>query len=563
MNVQTGISQYTGSDQPPLVPDTIGDIFDRTVAANPEGEGLVVRHQGIRWTYLQYQREVERLAGGLLSIGITKGDRVGIWAPNCYEWCLTQYATAKIGAILVCINPAYRKAELEYALNKVECSALVTAERFKQSNYHTMLHSLVPELSSCAPGELQSERFPHLKSVISTAQEPPAGMYRFSEICERGEAELSRLPGIAADLDAHDAINIQFTSGTTGNPKGATLSHHNILNNALMCAQNMKFTHEDRLCIPVPLYHCFGMVLGTLVCVGTGATAIFPGDAFEPDETLRAVHEERCTALHGVPTMFIAELDSPAFGNFDLRSLRTGIMAGSPCPVEVMNKVRDKMHMGEILIGYGQTECSPINHMTLTDDPVEKRVNSVGKPVPHCEIKIVDADGEVVALGDKGEICARGYNVMRGYWNDEQRTTETIDTDGWLHSGDIGVMDEEGYVQVTGRIKDMIIRGGENIYPREIEEFLYGHPDILEVQVFGVPNERLGEEVCAWIQPRDNADLDEQAVLDFCRDKIAHFKVPRHIHFVDQYPMTVTGKMQKFVMREQMTELLSQENKKA
>ena len=551
------VSELSGPTEQPLLDETIGNAFDRIADRYPEREALVVIHQDIRWNYKQYQLEVDRLATGLLALGVEPGDRIGIWAPNCFEWCLTQFATAKIGAIMVCINPAYRLYELEYALNKVQCKAIITAERFKSSDYLGMLRELAPELDRCDPGELQSEKLPHLDTVIRMGEAFTPGMFNFEEICEQGGVdEMKRMAAISTTLQPMDAINIQFTSGTTGSPKGATLSHHNILNNGKLVGNGMRLTEFDRLCIPVPLYHCFGMVMGNLACISHGSTAILPADAFEPELTLAAVQNEKCTALHGVPTMFIAELDLPNFGEFDLSSLRTGIMAGAPCPIEVMNRVLNEMHMSEVLIAYGQTETSPVNHMTSADDSIDKRVGSVGRPAPHCEIKIIDADGRTVGVGEKGEICCRGYAVMQGYWDDQERTTETIDNDGWLHSGDIGIMDEEGYTQVTGRIKDMIIRGGENIYPREVEEFLYTHPDILEVQVFGVPDERYGEQVCAWIKLRDGTVLSEQAVKDFCRDQITHFKVPHYVRFVTDFPMTVTGKMQKFVMRDAMSEEL-------
>lgn len=558
MHEPLAFSQLTGPVDEPLVEDTIGRAFDRIVEQFPDHEALVVRHQGIRWTYLDYQREVDRLACGLLALGIKPGDRVGIWAPNCYEWCLTQFATARMGAIMVCINPAYRLYELEYALNKVQCRAIISAERFKTSDYLGMLAELAPELAHCQPGELKAAKLPHLSTVIRMGGEATSGMFNFDEVCAMGTAaETARLAELTATLSPEDDINIQFTSGTTGNPKGATLTHRNILNNGKLTGDGMKLTERDRLCIPVPLYHCFGMVMGNLACITHGSTAVFPADAFEPEVTLATVAEERCTALHGVPTMFIAELDHPQFKKFDLSTLRTGIMAGAPCPVEVMSRVLGEMHMSEVLIAYGQTETSPVNHMTTADDSIDKRVGSVGRPAPHCEIKIIDPDGAVVPVGDKGEICCRGYAVMRGYWDDGERTADTIDAQGWLHSGDIGVMDAEGYTQVTGRIKDMIIRGGENVYPREVEEFLYTHPDIQEVQVFGIPDARYGEAVCAWIRPQDGVTLDEQAIRDFCRDRITHFKVPQHIRFVEEFPMTVTGKMQKFLMRNAMVAELS------
>jgi fatty-acyl-CoA synthase len=537
--------------------ETIGKCFRTTAAAFPDHTGLVVRHQSIRWNYAEYLEHVDELATGLLALGIQPGDRVGIWAPNCYEWCLTQFATASIGAIMVCINPAYRVYELEYALNKVQCRAIITAERFKTSDYLGMLRDLAPEIDSCEPGALRSQKLPHLEIIIRMGEEPSAGMYNFGEVCRLGEpAHYDRLAELGQSLDPDSPINIQFTSGTTGNPKGATLTHTNILNNGKLVGDGMKLTERDSLCIPVPLYHCFGMVMGNLACITHGSAAVFPGDAFEPSTTLAAVAEERCTALHGVPTMFIAELDDPGFDDYDLSSLRTGIMAGATCPVEVMRKVLDRMHMSDVLIAYGQTETSPVNHMTATDDPIEKRVGTVGRTAPHVEVKITDESGNPLPVGERGEICVRGYSVMDGYWDDEQRTAETIDEAGWLHSGDIGIMDSEGYVQVVGRIKDMIIRGGENVYPREVEEFLYTHPDILEAQVFGIPHEKYGEEVCAWIQLQEGAQLTEEALRDFCRDRITHFKIPSQIRFVNEFPMTVTGKIQKFLMREDMIKVL-------
>ncbi len=550
-------SYKCGAATTPLIYDTIGNLFDITVARFPDSEALIIPHQGIRWTYREYQQQVNRLATGLLALGIEPGDRVGIWAPNCYEWCLTQFATAKIGAILVCINPAYRLYELEYALNKVQCRAIVTAEVFKTSRYLEMLQTLAPELAGCEPGKLKSAKLPALETVIRLGEGKTPGMHNFGDICRLGGAdELARMTELAGLLSPDDAINIQFTSGTTGNPKGATLSHCNVLNNGQVNGDVMQLTERDKVCIPVPLYHCFGMVIGNLGCVTHGSAAVFPGEAFEPLATLQVVAEEHCTVLHGVPTMFIAELEHPQFGQFDFSHLRTGIMAGAPCPVEVMKKVIDKMHMEQILIAYGQTELSPVSHITEPHDPLEKRVGTVGKPCPHLETKIVDETNRVVAIGDKGEICTRGYAVMRGYWDDEEKTCETIDQGGWLHSGDIGVMDDDGYVQVTGRIKDMIIRGGENVYPREVEEFLYTHPSIQEVQVVGVPDERLGEQVCAWIKCHEGQTLSEDDVREFCRDKITHFKVPRYIRFVEDYPMTVTGKIMKFKMRDAMVEEL-------
>jgi fatty-acyl-CoA synthase len=553
-------SYYCGASSAQIIYRTIGDYLDEIADTFPDNEALVVRHQGVRWTYSQFRQEIDRLATGLLALGIGPGDRVGIWGPNSYEWVMVQYATAKIGAIMVCINPAYRLHELEYALNKVECKAIVTAESFKTSEYLRMLETLAPELAKSEPGALKAEKLPHLQTVIRMGTETTAGMFNFENVCDMGaDAHYQRLAELKGELRPDDPINIQFTSGTTGSPKGATLTHCNILNNGYLTGEGMQFSHRDRLCIPVPLYHCFGMVLGNLACLAHGATAIYPDASFDPLTTLQTVQEEKCTALHGVPTMFITELDHPQFGEFDLSTLRTGVMAGAPCPVEVMKRVIGEMHMEHILIGYGQTEVSPINHLTLPEDSLEKRTETVGRAVPWVEIKIVDADDRVVPIGEKGEICTRGYSVMRGYWNDPERTRETIDEAGWLHSGDLGTMDAEGYVKVVGRIKDMVIRGGENVYPREVEEFLYQHPKIAEVQVFGVPDEKMGEEICAWVQLREGETMTEEELKEFCRGQITHFKIPRYVRFVDEYPMTVTGKIQKFIMREQMAAELAQE----
>jgi fatty-acyl-CoA synthase len=550
-------SYYCGASDTQIIYQTIGNYFDRICDNFATEEALVVRHQQIRWTYRQLQIEVNRLATGLLALGIAPGDRVGIWGTNSYEWVMVQYATAKIGAIMVCINPAYRLYELEYALNKVACRAIVCAERFKGSDYLGMLRELAPELPGSEPGQLRAARLPHLQLVIRMGEAASPGMLNFPEVCALGgPVEVARLEELQCTLRPDDPINIQFTSGTTGSPKGATLTHCNILNNGYLAGAGMGFTHADRLCIPVPLYHCFGMVLGNLACLAHGATAVYPEASFDALATLQAVEEEKCTALHGVPTMFISALEHPRFAEFDLSNLRTGIMAGAPCPAEIMQRVIDDMHMPDILIGYGQTEVSPLNHLTLPGDSLEKRTQTVGRAVPWVEIRIVDKQGIVVPIGEKGEICTRGYSVMRGYWDDEERTRETIDAAGWLHSGDLGIMDGEGYVRVVGRIKDMVIRGGENIYPREIEEFLYTHPAIAEVQVFGVPDPRMGEEVCAWIQLRSSCSLTEAQLKEFCREQISHFKIPRYVRFVQEYPMTVTGKIQKFAMREIMREEL-------
>ena len=550
-------SYYCGTSSTQIIYETIGAYFDGICEAFPENDALVVRHQGIRWSYREFQARVDALAAGLIALGIEPGDRVGIWGPNSAEWVVVQLATAKIGAIMVCINPAYRLYELEYALNKVECKAVVSAEAFKTSDYLSMLNELAPELRQCDPGQLASEKLPHLTTVIRMGESATPGMFNFDQVLKMGgETEAQRLAELQTILKPDDPINIQFTSGTTGNPKGATLTHCNILNNGFLTGEAMRLTDQDRLCIPVPLYHCFGMVLAVLACVTHGSAMVFPGEAFDPLETLATVEAERCTALHGVPTMFIGELDHPRFDEFDISSLRTGIMAGAPCPVEVMKRVLTQMHMEDILIAYGQTELSPINNMTLPNDSLERRTETVGRAMPWVEIKIVDEDGRVVATGQKGEICTRGYSVMRGYWNDPERTAETIDAAGWLHSGDLATMDEEGYIRIVGRIKDMIIRGGENIYPREVEEFLYQHPAISEVQVFGIPDEKMGEQVCAWVQLNEGMALTEDELKAYCKDQITHFKIPKYVRFVTEYPMTVTGKIQKFVMRDQMLEML-------
>jgi len=546
-------SYVCGDADEALIYETIGNYFDNIVERFPDNDALLIPYQNIHWTYKKFQQEVNRLATGLLNLGISKGDRVGIWGPNSVEWCLTQFATAKIGAIMVCINPAYRAYELEYALKKVDCKAIITAESFKSSQYLQILQEVVPELSSQTPEFLQLKSFPQLEMIIRMGNEKTPGMLNFDDVCNRGSQEdYLELANLKNILMPDDAINIQFTSGTTGTPKGATLTHCNIINNAYLSAKAMRFDETDKLCIPIPLYHCFGMVLGTLLCVTTGSTAVFPSIAFDPEETLKTIEQMGCTALHGVPTMFITELELPNFSDYDLSSLRTGIMAGASCPEEVMKRVMQDMHMKHILIGYGQTELSPLNHITRPDDSVVQRIETVGRVVPRIEVKIADSQGRVVTVGEKGEICTRGYSVMQGYWNDEEKTKETIDEAGWLHSGDIGIMDEEGYVRVVGRTKDMVIRGGENIYPREVEEFLYTHPKIQDVQVFGIPDETMGEELCAWIKVQGGESMEASEIKAYCRGKVAHFKVPKYIKFVDDYPMTVTGKVQKFKMREEM-----------
>jgi len=540
------ISYDHGVSDKKLIGETIGVFFDRTVETHRDREALVVRHQNVRWSWGELGRRVDDLAAGLLTLGLERGDRVGIWSPNTSEWTLAQFATAKAGLVLVNVNPAYRRAELEYAMNKVECKALILAPALKTSNYLEIVDDLV-----------KANKLPHLKHVIRLGPEKTPGMLNFDDVATAGgNAEKTRIAELAPKLQFDDAINIQFTSGTTGFPKGATLSHHNILNNGYFVGEGLKLTPDDRLCIPVPLYHCFGMVMGNLGCLTHGSTMIYPSEAFDPLATLQAVAEERCTALYGVPTMFIAQLDHPDFAKFDLKSLRTGIMAGSPCPIEVMKKVQSHMHMGEVTIAYGMTETSPVSTQCATDDPVERRVSTVGQVLPHIEIKIVDTEGRAVPRGETGEFCTRGYSVMKGYWNDEAKTKEAVDEAGWMRTGDLATMDEEGYVNIVGRLKDMIIRGGENVYPREIEEFLYRHPKVQDVQVIGVPDPRYGEAVCAWIKLHAGQTATDEEIRAFCQGQIAHYKIPRYIEFVPEFPMTITGKIQKFVMREQTIEKL-------
>jgi len=552
-----GLSHVHGDTTAALSGQTIPALLAETVARFGERPAVLFREQGMRWTWREFAAQVDEMAAGLLGLRLQRGDRVGIWSPNRAEWLVTQFATARIGLILVNINPAYRLHELEYALNVSGCRAIVTAERLKTSMYLQMLQTLAPELVHSEPGALKAAKLPALQWIIRMGDERTPGMLNYGTLLERGRASLQtqHLDAISAQLDCHDPINIQFTSGTTGNPKGATLTHHNVVNNARFIAQCMRFSEADSLCIPVPLYHCFGMVLAVLACTATGARMVFPGEAFEPLATLQAVAEERCTALHGVPTMFIAELDHPRFAEFDLSSLRTGIMAGSPCPIETMKRVVAQMHMHEVTIAYGMTETSPVSFQSSTDDPLERRVSTVGRIQPHLEVKIVDGEGRTVPVGEKGELCTKGYAVMQGYWGDAARTAEAI-RDGWMHTGDLATIDAEGYCNIVGRVKDMLIRGGENVYPREVEEFLFRHPKVQSVQVFGVPDPKYVEEVCAWITLKPGETCTEQEIRDFCRDQIAHYKVPRYIRFVNEMPMTITGKVQKFVMREKMIEEL-------
>jgi len=538
-----------GATDVPLIEQPIGDFFDDMVAKQPDREALVSRHEGQRFTYRELQTESNRLAGALLNLGLAPGDRVGIWSHNNVAWVLMQIATAKVGLILVNINPAYRTSELEYALNKVGCKALVTMAQFKTSDYLGMLRELGPQ------------RLPQLLHTFwidkpGQGDEQP-GMQRFSQLLASGDAADPRVGQVQKTLKATDPINIQFTSGTTGFPKGATLTHRNILNNGFFIGECMKLSPVDRLCIPVPLYHCFGMVLGNLACLTHGSAIVYPNDGFDPLTVLETVQAEKCTGLHGVPTMFIAELDHPRFKEFDLSTLRTGIMAGSPCPIEVMKRVVSEMHLSEITIAYGMTETSPVSCQSSTDTPLDRRVSTVGTVQPHLEVKIVDAEtGEIMPVGKSGELCTRGYSVMHGYWEDEPKTREAIDAEHWMHTGDLATMDAEGYVNIVGRIKDLVIRGGENIYPREIEEFLYRHPKVQDVQVVGLPDKKYGEELCAWIIVKPGQTATDTEIRDFCKGQIAHYKVPKYIQFVTEFPMTVTGKIQKFKIRDAMTEQL-------
>jgi len=540
-----------------LLGETVGVNFTRTVARYGDRPGLIVRQQGIHWTYAEFGARVDAFAAGLLSLGLEPGDRVGIWSPNNAEWVIAQFATAKAGLVLVNINPAYRLSELEYALNKVGCRALITATSFKTSDYIGMVKMLAPELAHAEPGKLTAARLPALQTVIQIGPKAAPGTLRFDTVLAQGTVESwARLKTLAAKLQFDDPINIQFTSGTTGSPKGATLTHHNVLNNGYFIGQAMQLTEHDSLCIPVPLYHCFGMVIGNLACMTHGAAMIYPGEGFDPLAVLQTIAEERCTAVHGVPTMFIAELEHPRFAEFDLSSLRTGVMAGSPCPIEVMRRAVSRMHLADITICYGMTETSPVSFQSSTTDPLERRVSTVGRVHPHLEVKIIDGAGRIVPRGQPGELCTRGYSVMLGYWGEPERTAQAIDAARWMHTGDLAVIDAEGYCNIVGRIKDVVIRGGENVYPREVEEFLYSHPAIADVQVFGVADPRYGEELCAWVKLRADAVLTEDAVRDYCRGQIAHQKVPRYVRFVDAFPMTVTGKMQKYLMRQAMEQEL-------
>ncbi|MCP1828816.1 fatty-acyl-CoA synthase [Bradyrhizobium sp. USDA 4518] len=550
-------SYVCGISDTPLLGETIGRSLDRARARWGTREALVSPSHNVRWTWNEFAERVDALAAGFIALGLQRGERIGIWSLNRPEWTLTQFAAAKAGLILVTINPAYRLSELEFALGKVGCAAIVTATAFKTSAYMEMLNTLLPELASSEPGHLRSARLPQLRAVIQIGGPAAPGTILFDAVSQMGgDRHREQLAALGESLQFDDPVNIQFTSGTTGSPKGVTLTHHNILNNGYFTGLAMRLTEADRICIPVPLYHCFGMVMGNLASVTLGTTMVYPGEGFDPLATLTTVAQERCTTLYGVPTMFIAELDHPDFARFDLSSLRTGIMAGAPCPIEVMKRVNTEMNMREVTIAYGMTETSPVSFQSATDDPLERRVSTVGRIHPHVEVKVVDLDGKVVPRGERGELCTRGYSIMLGYWDEKEKTSDVLDANGWMHTGDLAVIDDEGYCNIVGRIKDMVIRGGENLYPREIEEFLYRHPKIQDVQIFGVADERYGEELCAWVRIRQGETLTADEVRAFCHGQIAHNKIPRYVEFVEEFPMTVTGKIQKFVMRDAVEQRL-------
>ena len=538
-------SYVHGPSHIPLLGETIGECLDRITVACGERDALISCHQRVRYTYSELHREAERIACGLLALGVEPGDRVGIWSPNCAEWLIAQYALAKVGAITVNINPAYRLRELEYALQQSGVSVLIAARRFRDGDYAAMLNELAPKL-------------PSLRTVVYLGPDREQGGITWHDLAVQGESvSKSRLRERESALQFDDSINIQYTSGTTGAPKGATLSHHSILNNGFFVGERLRYTTNDRICLPVPFYHCFGCVLGSLAALTHGSAIVLPAESFDAEACLRAVQEERCTSLYGVPTMFIAQLEHPAFSRYRIDSLRTGIMAGAPCPIDVMRQVTERMHMPEVTICYGMTETSPVSFQSSVDDPLEARVATVGTVHPHIECKIVDPrTGAAVLRGEPGELCTRGYSVMLGYWNDPEATALAIDSARWMHTGDLAAMREDGYVNIVGRLKDMIIRGGENIYPREIEEFLHGHPKIGDVQVIGVPDSKYGEEVCAWIRLREGKTATEEEIRDYCRGQIATYKIPRYIRFTTEFPMTVTGKIQKFRLREQMIQEL-------
>ena len=552
-----GMSHVKGSVEEPLIEQTIPDLLLQTAKSHGTRDAMVFTDRAMRWSWQKLADEVDSLAAGFLSLGLNTGDRVGIWSPNRPEWVLVQFATARLGLILVTINPAYRSGELEHVLRASGCKALVMAPKFKTSDYVKMFLELVSNADGEDAARLHMESCPDLKTVIcmqDDLRDPvTAGMISFEEVASlAGPAQFTRLDSVSANLHPHDPINIQFTSGTTGLPKGATLSHHNIVNNAQFTVMTMKFTESDRLCTPVPLYHCFGMVMSVLGCLTKGATMVFPGEGFDAKQTLESIASENCTALYGVPTMFNAILGLSDFSEFDVSSLRTGIMAGAPCPIETMNRVIKDMNMSEVTIAYGMTETSPVSFQSAVDDPIEKRVSTVGRVHPHAECRIIDQDGAVVPVGETGELCTRGYLVMKGYWGEKELSEKAIDQEGWMHSGDLAVMDDEGFCNIVGRVKDVIIRGGENIYPKEVEDYIYRFDKVKDVQVFGIPNEKYGEEVCAWVVPKPGIAIEPEEVRDFCEGKIAHYKVPRFVRIRDDLPMTVSGKAQKFKMRDEM-----------
>lgn len=546
------VSYASGTSDKPLLGMTIGEAFDRTVSLHADREAIISIHQNMRLTYRQLSEQVNIAAKALMALGLQKGDRIGIWSPNNLEWLITQYASAKIGSVLVTINPAYRSHELDYVLKQSGCRALVIQNQFKTSDYEGMVRELCPQLNRCLPGQLEHSEFKSLSSVISMTSSSVTGIFNWQAMLALASSTSDdELQLRAQQLDMDEAINIQYTSGTTGFPKGATLSHHNILNNGYFTAGTMNFTEVDKLVVPVPLYHCFGMVMANLGCLTHGACLVYPSEGFEPEAVLQAVQQEQATALYGVPTMFIAELALDNFTDYDLSSLRTGVMAGAPCPVETMKQVNELMHMTEVEIAYGMTETSPVSFQTRVDAPLAKRVSTVGTVHPHVEVKIINAEtGKTCPVNEMGELCTRGYSVMIGYWENDAATASAIDNAGWMHTGDIAIMDNEGYVNIVGRIKDMIVRGGENVYPREIEEYLMNHDSIEDVQVTGVPDPKFGEEIIAWVSLKSGAKMNEDDIKAFCKGKIAHYKVPRYIKFTDEFPMTVTGKIQKYKMRQ-------------
>ena len=547
------LSFVSGTSAQPLLYRSVDGVLKAAADTHPKHAALVVPFQSLRYTFSEFDREVERVARGLIACGLTPGERIGIWAPNGAEWILTMFAAARAGLVLVNINPAYRTAELEFALRVVGARALVFAPRFKSSDYAAMLGSLIPELASAVPGQLECAAFPELRLAVQLGTEGMPGTLSFQQLIAAGQqVDADAVAAIRENLDADQVFNIQFTSGTTGTPKGATLTHFNIVNNGFFVGEGLRLTADDRVCIPVPMYHCFGMVLGVLAAMTHAAASVLPCDGFEPLAVLQTVAAERCTALYGVPTMFIAELEHARFSEFDLSSLRTGIMAGSPCPIAVMRRVVAEMHMPELTICYGMTETSPVSFQTEPDDSLERRVGTVGRVHPHVQVKVVDEDGRVVPRGVAGELWTRGYSVMRGYWGEPERTRDVLDAGGWMHTGDLAVIDEHGYCNIVGRVKDMIIRGGENISPREIEEFLYRHPAVSDVAVVGVPDPKFGEAVCACVRLREGMSATEEEIREFCREQIAHYKVPRYVRFVDSFPLTISGKVQKYLMREQL-----------